>query len=285
MDNDASILVELNAALRRQGVWGPRAKRLLQDWREHVDEDTARRLETGAGPDAARAAAWQALGSPNVLAAKAGSELASGSWLGRHPWWGGLVLPLVAWMTLVAAIFALPVWILSLFEDMEALEKTNPASFHVALACWQVIFNWLPWLAAMAWLARIAVRMPGGWKLYWITAIVLTIFASSTWMVVHLPGHGPRSGSLYVMAIGLLGIIIKAVADLLGYGAALGTWSGWFRGLGAHPGPLIQTVIMALGTVAFYGRMSGRYRRAVTSLGAIVLFLIVALVGGGFASL
>jgi hypothetical protein len=285
MDNDASILSNLSAALRRQGVWGPRAERLLQDWREHVDEDTAWRVEKGEGTDAAREAAWQALGSPNVLAAKAGCELASGSWLGRHPWLGGLVLPLVAWMALICATCALPVWIMSLLGDMEALEKTHAASFHLALACWQVIFNWVPWLAAMAWLARIAVRMPGGWKLYWITAIVLTIFAPSIWMVVHLPDHGPRSGSLNFIAIGFLGLIAKAALDLFGYGAAIGTWSGWLRGLVAYPGPLIQTSIMALGTVAFYGRMSGRYRRAATSLGAIVLFLIVALVGGGFASL
>jgi len=281
MDN-ASILAELRAALRRQGVWGPRAERLMHDWQEHVDEDTSRRVEAGAGPDAAREAAWQALGRPNVLAARAGCELASGSWLGRRPWVGGLALPVAGWVTLVCATSLLFSWVMSLFGGFEALGRGDATSLRVMLGCWQATSNWLPWLAAMAWLGRIAVRMPGGWKLYWITAIVLTAFAPSIWMVVHLPQHGPRSGSLMLYAIGLPGVIVKVMADLFGHGSS---WLGWFRGASVHLGPLIQTSIMALGTVAFYGRMSGSYRQAATSAGAIVLYLIVALVGLGFATL
>ena len=41
----------------------------------------------------AQEAAWKALGRPEILARKAGSELAQASWLGRHPWLAGLVLP------------------------------------------------------------------------------------------------------------------------------------------------------------------------------------------------
>jgi hypothetical protein len=137
----------------------------------------------------------------------------------------------------------------------------------------------------MAWLARIAVRMPGGWKLYWITAIVLTAFAPSIWTVVHWPQHGPQNGSVMFYVVGVLGVFIKAAVGLFGDTARIGSWADWFRGICAHPIPLIQTATMALGSIAFYGRMSGSYRRAAATPAAIALFLIVALVGVGFASL
>lgn len=285
MDN-SSMISELRAALRRQGVWGPRAARLIDDWQEHVGEDTAQRVENGTAPDTAREAAWQALGSPNVLAAKAGCELASESWLGRHPWAAGLLLPLLAWVALICATCAFFSWMISLFGGFETLEgKAHATSVHVILTSWQVTMNWLPWLAAMAWLARIAARMPGGWKLYWITAIALTSIAPSIWTVVHWPEHGPGSGSVNVFALGFLGVIAKLVASLFGYGANIGSWASWVRGVAAYPGSLIQTATMALVAIAFYGRMSGGYRRAASSAGAIVLYLVVALVGIGFASL
>jgi hypothetical protein len=285
MDN-TSILTELRVALRGQGVWGSRAGRLMNDWQEHVDEDTAQRVEKGAEPHVAREAAWQALGSPNVLAVKAGCELANGSWLGRHPWVGGAVFPLMGWVALICATCALFFWIMPVFGGFEALGKEGPpTAAHIVLVSWQRTMNWVPWLAAMAWLARIALRMPGGWKLYWITSIVLTAFAPSIWIVVHWPQHGPQNGSVMFHVVGVLGVFIKAAVALFGDGARIDSWADWFRGLCAHPMPLVQTPVMALGSIAFYGRMSGSYRQAAATPGAVVLFLIVALVGVGFASL
>jgi hypothetical protein len=284
--HDTAIISELRAALRRQGVWGPRAERLMHDWQEHVEEDTAQRVENGAGPDAAREVAWQALGSSNVLAAKAASELASGSWLGRHPWMGGLVLPLAGWVILICATFLFFGGMMELLGGFDALDtNAHAVPFRAMMVCWLVTINWLPWLAAMTWLARIAVRMPGGWKLYWITAIALTAFAPSIWAWVHWPQHGPHSGSFSFQLIGLPGLVSKVVFQMLGYGAMTGSWGEWFRGVCQHPMPLIQTATMALGAVAFYGRMSGGYRRAVTHPAAIALFLIVAVVGVGFVRL
>jgi len=277
---DTTIFSELRAALRRQGVWGSRAERLLEEWTEHVREDAARRVKKGEAADAAQAAAWQALGSPDALAVKAGRELASASWLGRHPWLGGLVLPGLAWLALIAAISLLPAWLISKFWDIEMLERTHPAVLHAALRCWQAIFNWLPWLAGLAWLARIAVRMPGGWKLYWVTSIALTIFAPSIWMVIRMPEHGPGSGGIYFLTIGILGIIANAISHALGFGWAVGPWGVWFRQTTANPEPLIQTMVLALGALVFYARTSGRYRWPIVGAGTVALVLILAFVCG-----
>jgi len=277
---EALMISEWRAALRRQGVWGPRAKRLLGEWTEHVREDTAQRVEKGAAPEVAQESAWEALGNPEALAKKAGRELARGSWLGRHLWLGGLVLPGLAWLALICAISLLPAWVASRFWDIEILERTHPTALHASLRCWQVIFNWLPWLVAVAWLARTAVRMPGGWRLFWITSITLTTFVPSVWMVIQMPQHGPGSGSLNIMMLGIFGIIVNTVFHVLGYGAVVGPWWMWFRQTAAHPGPLVQTAVMALGALAFYARMSGRFRWPATGAAMVALLLILAFVCG-----
>ena len=248
---EASMISELRLALRRQGVWGARTERLLQEWTDHVREDMAQRLEEGSAPEAARDAAWQALGIPNVLAARAGRELARASWMGRHPWLAGLTLPAFACFALMIATLFLPAWIASQFWDIEALERTRPASLLTGLMCWQAIINWLPWLLSMAWLAWIAVRMPGGWKHFWITAVVLTICSTSVWMSIRPPLHGPHSGSLTVYGSGILGLIANASAHLMGYGPKVGQWSSWARDTAPS---LIRQAIMALGVFAFYSR-------------------------------
>jgi hypothetical protein len=246
---EAPIISELRAALRRNGVWGARAERLMKEWTDHARDDAARRVEEGAAPEVARDAAWKALGSPDVLAAASGRELARASWEGRHPWLAGLVLPAFAWFALAMATLFLPVWIAWQFFEIEALERSHPAALLAALRCWQAVINWLPWLLSMAWLARIAVRMPGGWKHFWITAVVLTLFSTSFWMTIEPPLHGPNSGTLMVYASGILGVIFNAFFHLIGYGPVLGPWSVWAR----NTTPCwIQTAIMLFGAISFY---------------------------------
>ena len=54
---EESFVFKMRAALRRQGVWGSRSARLLQEWTDHVREDVTHRVEAGADPVSAEAAA------------------------------------------------------------------------------------------------------------------------------------------------------------------------------------------------------------------------------------
>jgi hypothetical protein len=54
---EESFVFKMRAALHRQGVWGSRSARLLQEWTDHVREDVTHRVEEGADPVSAEAAA------------------------------------------------------------------------------------------------------------------------------------------------------------------------------------------------------------------------------------
>jgi hypothetical protein len=247
---EAAILSELRAALRRQGVLGAAAERLMRDWNEHARDDAARRVEQGAAPAAAQEAAWNALGAPDVLAASAARELAKGSWLGRHPWLGGLALPALAWVFVAAAILVAPAPLIGLAFRHADLGHVNLTNLSAALTCWQDAFNWLPWLFSIGWLARIALRMPGGWKLFWVTAIALIFFSTSLQMMFVPPMHGPHSGSVNFYPTGIFGIIGNLFCRVFGYGSFAGRWSVLWQS--AQVGPWIQTGIMLLGAGLFY---------------------------------
>ena len=155
-----SQVSELLCALRRQGVWGSRAAALARDWVEHVREDTAQRVERGADPSVAQAAAWRALGTPEDLALHAAREFARGSWFGRHPWVAGLVLPILMWVLLTVVLFLGCAWSLGVFTDSH-----DQAWSVVEVGWWPRVFNWLPWLVSLSWFVWMTVRMPGGWRL------------------------------------------------------------------------------------------------------------------------
>ena len=179
---EADPISEMRRALRRRGVWGARAERLLQDWTEHVRETAAQRVAEGAAPEAAHQAAWQALGEPSVLAAQAARELARSSWMGRHPWLAGLCLPLAGWLLLMTIAF---------FAAM-ALSESDSAP-RPAITAMEITVHWVPWLLGSAWLAWLVRRMPGGWKLSWISAVVLVFLSTSMIWQIKPPTHGPGS--------------------------------------------------------------------------------------------
>jgi hypothetical protein len=231
---ESTVTRELRRALRREGIWGQRATRLLQEWTDHIHESTTQRIADSAAPEAAERAAWQALGTPDILAAQAARQLAQASWLGRRPWLAGLLLPITAWVAYVAILVFVPILVLNYFLE------SNWWSF-VSQGVWRTcehVFTWLPWLLSLAWLARLARTLPGGWKHYWITAAALTILAPSVQLVIytHLPGPGPDA-MFQVGPVGLpsvvIGIILKlfhALPDGLGLRDAFafpGTW--WIR--------------------------------------------------------
>lgn len=179
---EADLISEMRRALRRRGVWGARAERLLQDWTEHVRETAAQRIAEGATPEAAHQAAWQALGKPSVLATQAARELARSSWLGRHPWLAGLCLPLAGWLLVMTIAF---------FAVM-ALAESDFAP-QPAITAMEIAVHWVPWLLGSAWLAWLVRRMPGGWKLSWISAVVLVLLSTSIIWQIKPPTHGPGS--------------------------------------------------------------------------------------------
>lgn len=200
----------LRRELQRHGIWGQRAQRLLEEWSDHVRDDAAGRVAEGALPAVAEAASWQALGESHLLAAHAARELNSASWAGRHPWIAGLFLPACGCLGLSTMIVLSGCCLHSLAYDASG----NFVGWNMML-CWKYTFNWLPLLASGVWLAWMARRMPGGWKLFWISAITLT-FCSTTWQMVLVPPlHGPGSGSLTVTGHGVLGLLAGGVGALL----------------------------------------------------------------------
>jgi hypothetical protein len=216
MREDSNIS-ERRAALRRQGVWGSRAERLLHEWGDHVQDDIAHRVESGVDPAEAEAAARHALGTPADLATHAARELAAGLWLGRHPWVAGLAIPVLVWLLTVAALLFGGLWLCGLLAE--------PDARHVSLTMvegWQRIFNWLPWLLSMSWLAWMAGRMPGGWKLFWVTTVVLTLCSTAIHLHVKPPLNGPGSGSVEMDASGPGGFLFDGTVRLLGGPGARG---------------------------------------------------------------
>jgi hypothetical protein len=219
------IISEMRTALRQQGVWGSRAQRLVQEWADHVRDDVAHRVEAGADPVTAEAASWRALGSPDDLAVHAARELSAGSWLGRHPWLAGLVMPvLVCGFTFAIVLFG-GAWLCGLLSGTPA-QQVNLAP----LEWWARIFNWLPWLLSITWLVWIAARMPGGWKLFWITAVALTLSSTAFHMSIKPPLNGPGSGALNVLGSGPGGLLLGGMARLFA-GEVMGPWSGIFSGV------------------------------------------------------
>ena len=83
-----------------------------------------------------------------------------------------MVLPALGWMVAIVVVLGVPALIGYLVTGGDF---ADPAKCQPALVCWKQAVNWVPWALSMAWLGRIAARMPGGWKLYWITAAVLTL--------------------------------------------------------------------------------------------------------------
>jgi hypothetical protein len=201
---EADLISEMRRALRRQGVWGTRAERLLQDWSEHVRETAAQQVADGADAAAASQAAWRALGAPQVLAAQAARELRHGSWLGRHPWLAGVGLPLAGWLIfMIIAVFAV------------ALELAPEAAPRPAtLTALEIGVDWVPWLLACVWLGWLVRRMPGGWKLYWISAVVLALLSTSMICQIKPPTDGPNTGVFLITLGGVPGAIVNQIGNL-----------------------------------------------------------------------
>ena len=236
---EESFVFKMRAALRRQGVWGSRSARLLQEWTDHVREDVTHRVEAGADPVSAEAAAWRELGSPDELATHAARELAEGTWIGRHPWLAGLVMPVLVLGLTLATVLFVGAWLGGLLSGSQA-QQVNLA----LLEWWARTFNWLPWLLAMAWLAWVAARMPGGWKLFWITAVALTLCSTAFQMNIKPPLNGPGSGALNVALSGPGGLLLGGIARLFA-GEVMGPWSGIFSGVTQW----VQSLLLVAGSM------------------------------------
>jgi len=122
------------------------------------------------------------------------------------------------------------------------------------LQCWAQAVNWTPWLLSVAWLAWVAARMPGGWKLFWATALTLAFFSPSIRMLVTPPLHGPGTGQiLFMWPTGMIDLITTALFHATGYEPAI------LRSLPWTPYPVqttarIQSALLLLGALTFYLR-------------------------------
>ncbi len=205
---ESTVLHELRCALRRQGIWGARAERLLQEWTDHAHESAAQRIADGATAPVAEQAAWEALGQPHVLAASAARQLTRASWLGRHPWLTGLVFPLLAWFLVITGLLYGGSLLIATLRD------SHPwiVGAGGVRAC-DLLAQWTPWLLSLTWLTRLARTLPGGWKHYWITATVLTLLATSAFIEIHIyPIHGPGPDLMVsAMFVGILGTIANII--------------------------------------------------------------------------
>jgi hypothetical protein len=205
-----SITTAINFALRSHGIWGARAKWLMQAWKDHAQDDINNRIERGSDPVTAETEAWRALGKPDDLAAQAAHELAVNSWSGRHPWLAGVVLPLLALVITVS---------IAMFVNL-LFSKSFNEGHHTSLVMgewWWRSFNWLPWLGAVAWFAWITMRMPGGWKFFYITAATLALCYGGLRFDFSPPLHGPGTGSFCYVMDGLGGLLLEVILKLSGF--------------------------------------------------------------------
>lgn len=242
---ESTVIRELRRALRCEGIWGARGERLLQEWTDHVYESAAQRIADGAPASSAEQAAWEALGEPDVLAASAARQLTRASWLGRRPWLAGLVLPLLAWsLVIVGLLYGGSMLLATLLDSHPWI-----ADASCVRAC-ELFAQWTPWLLSLAWLARLARTLPGGWKHYWITATVLTLLTTSAFIHIQLypPAHtGPQlvmtAGAMFT---GILGAIVNTILYCTHIFPGI-THVDVFNSVI----PWIQTAISAAGLLAF----------------------------------
>lgn len=228
------------AALGRQGVLGPRASRLAQEWIDHVREDAERRVEVGGDRFSAERAAWSALGTLDDLALCAAREFAKGSWFGRHPWIAGFGLPLTVCVILSAALFWGSAWCVGVFSE----HSRQLVNMRAVEWCPRV-FHWLPWLLSIAWLVWMVRRMPGGWRLFEITIVALALCSTAFHMTIHPPLYGPVRGSLLVELSGPCRLLCQALLQLL-EGPSAGPSGSLFSGAIAW---VQSALLLAMGLV------------------------------------
>ena len=195
--HECERITGLRRELRRYGIWGNRAHRLIEEWTEHAHDDTARRITEGASPETAEA--------------EASRELHAASWLGRHPWLAGLVLPIFVYIGLLMLIFIFGYWL----KDW-AIDYSKDYINLMAVACWKHLFNWFPIVIAIVWLTRMAVKMAGGWKLLVISVITSAFCTTSFWLNVIPPSHGPGTGGISVYGHGILILVTKGIISIFG---------------------------------------------------------------------
>jgi hypothetical protein len=110
------------------------------------------------------------------------------------------------------------------------------------------MFNWLPWLLSTAWLARIAIHMPGGWKLFWITFAVVTVCSTSTWLTIIPLSRAPGWQHIDISVAGIFGLFVSA---LIWAGVGNPDRSPWAPPM-AQTVAWIQTAVLMLGALAFH---------------------------------
>jgi hypothetical protein len=86
--------------------------------------------------------------------------------------------------------------------------------------------------------------MPGGWKLFWITAVALTLCSTAFQMNIKPPLNGPGSGALNVAVSGPGGLLLGGIARLLA-GEAVGPWSGILSGVTQW----VQSLLLVAGSM------------------------------------
>jgi hypothetical protein len=148
-------------------------------------------------------------------------------------------MPALVWGLTLATVLFGGAWLGGLLSGPPA-QQVNLA----LLEWWARTFNWLPWLLSMAWLAWIAARMPGGWKLFWITAVALTLCSTAFQMNIKPPLNGPGSGALNVAVSGPGGLLLGGIARLLA-GEAVGPWSGILSGVTQW----VQSLLLVAGSM------------------------------------
>jgi hypothetical protein len=100
------------------------------------------------------------------------------------------------------------------------------------------------WPGRHPWLAWVARRMPGGWRLLGMTTGVLALCSTALHMSIQAPVSGPGSGQLMVGVQGPGGLLVAVLARLLG-GSGFGTWSDSVSG----PFAWAQSAVLLIGEI------------------------------------
>jgi hypothetical protein len=212
----------VRAHLLREGVFGRRAERYVEELREHAQLLTAQ-IAAGGHPNVeAEEIALQHLGQPDLLARQEAVELRSKSWWYRHPWLANFTL----YMGATVACALLEFIILLGFHFLYPKDLPPPGD-EVSAYTLSAVCNYGPLLMGLYFLLWFGRRFGCSWGTLLVVAVMVGLACTNLNSRIY---HVPRHIHSYSMDIEL-GPVPSTIDVILEYilrqDSGLGHTTGW----------------------------------------------------------
>jgi hypothetical protein len=211
------FLNQVKAALTKEGIVGKRSAVLIEEWKDHLENEISFKMATGLSKREAHQEAYRSLGTPVELAKLSAANLISSRWQGRHPWisaFGTCLCLAFLSVSLCAAFGGLVI------DHWQYLESQKILSMVVG------VLKALPWGFGLSWLVWHAWQLPAGWLGFWIVSGLVGLLLPLIQFSVSPADQGPNSGTIQ------FGLAFNQFWNVLWFastaGLACSLW--WFRG-------------------------------------------------------